>query len=233
MTGRLFLVPNLLGVSKPDDVLPQRTLAIARGLRHFAVETPKAARAFFKTLAFEVPIAELAVCEIPAAQISIGWLRAGHDVGIVSDAGCPGIADPGASLVAIAHREGINVIPLVGPSSILLALMASGLNGQSFRFHGYLPAAAAARDARLRALDAAIRANDEAQIFIETPYRNRPMLEALVQTLSKDTTLCVAQNLSCEGERIISQAAQRWTSAQIDAMGEKEPTIFLIGRSRA
>src|SRR6185436_19886991 len=156
MPGRLYLVPNLLGVVPPADVLPARTIAIARTLRHFVVETAKPARQFLKTLEHPLPMREIAIEEIgerPSAQrlaALLAPLDAGHDVGVLSDAGCPGVADPGTLLVAAAHRRGIAVTPLVGPSAVLLALMASGLNGQGFAFHGYLPVKAEARDDKIR-----------------------------------------------------------------------------------
>ncbi len=143
--GRLYLVPNLLGIVPPEDVLPARTLAVARRLGHFVVENAKPARLFLKTLGAACPLQQLAIAELgerPTPQRCaelLGPARAGADLGLLSDAGCPGVADPGALLVAAAHREGIVVVPLVGPSAILLALMASGMNGQGFAFHGYLP----------------------------------------------------------------------------------------------
>src|SRR5512134_3651524 len=145
MAGRLYLVPNLLGVVAPEDVLPARTIAVARTLEHFVVENAKPARAFLKTLGIAKPLRELAMATLPERPTAgdcaalLAPTRDGFDVGLVSDAGCPGVADPGAPLVAAAHAEGIAVVPLIGPSAVLLALMASGMNGQRFTFHGYLP----------------------------------------------------------------------------------------------
>src|SRR5215208_2776253 len=152
MSGTLYLVPNLLGVVAPADVLPARTIAIARTLTHWVVETPKPARAFLKTLGHERAIADLAMQSFQA-HTATAWLNEGHDVGVLSDAGCPGLADPGAAIVASAHREDIRVVPLVGPSSILLALMASGMNGQQFAFHGYLPVPVDERAQAIRRLE--------------------------------------------------------------------------------
>ncbi len=236
-TGTLYLVPNLLGIAAPDDVLPARTIAIARRLSHFVVETPKVARAFLKTLSPERVIADVAVvaCEPDAAALAqcAAWLDAGIDVGVVSDAGCPGMADPGAVVVALAHRLGATVVPLVGPSSVLLGLMASGFDGQHFAFHGYLPSKPVERDDALRQLERQLRATGGTQIFIETPYRNAAMLDATVRTLARDTTLCVAQNLASEGELIACQPIVRWTEALRRQFQTKSPTLFLIGRPQA
>jgi 16S rRNA (cytidine1402-2'-O)-methyltransferase len=230
--GKLYLVPNLLGVCPPAEVLPARTIAIAKSLRHFACETPKAARAFLKTLEMPVAIAELQICEIPAAQIVEDWLRLGHDVGVVSDAGCPGTADPGALLVTLAHRIGAQVIPLVGPSSILLALMASGLNGQAFRFLGYLPTDTTARATTLRALDQLVHKTGETQAFIETPYRNATMLQSITNVCHPTTTLCCARALTTASELIVSKRIEAWSEADLNAFTVKEPTLFLIGRAQ-
>jgi 16S rRNA (cytidine1402-2'-O)-methyltransferase len=230
--GKLYLVPNLLGVSLPEEVLPARTLAIAKSLRHFACETPKAARAFLKTIEMPVAISELQICEIPDVQNVEDWLRLGRDVGVVSDAGCPGTADPGALLVTLAHRIGAPVIPLVGPSSILLALMASGLNGQAFRFLGYLPSDAAARIAALKQLDSLVQKTGETQAFIETPYRNAALLQAIKTTCSPHTTLCCARALTTSQERIVSQPISVWNDHEIDNFSVKEPTLFLLGRAQ-
>ena len=163
-------------------MLPARTLALARGIEHWVVETPKAARAFLKAIGHPRPLAQLVIHALPeradAAALAalLAPARAGHAVGLVSDAGAPAVADPGAALVAAAHASGIAVVPLVGPSSILLALMASGLSGQAFAFHGYLPVRESERAARLRELEADSRAHARTQIFIETPFRNAAML---------------------------------------------------------
>jgi len=159
MVGTLFLVPNLLGAVPPAAVLPARTIDIARNLVHWIVETPKPARAFLKSIDVARPVGELSIAALPATpaaaaiEAALMVLRAGHDVGLLSDAGCPGIADPGAVLVAAAHAAGLRVVPLVGPSAVLLALMASGMNGQQFAFHGYLRVKSAARTDALRTLE--------------------------------------------------------------------------------
>ena len=233
MTGTVYLVPNLLGAVPAEDVLPARTLAIARSLAHWVVETPKPARAFLKSLAPDRPIAELAIAEIgehPGAerlQALLAPARAGQALGVLSDAGCPGVADPGAALVAAAHAQGLRVVPLVGPSSLLLALMASGMNGQRFEFHGYLPAKPEARAAAVRTLEAASRSHRAAQLFIETPYRNAAMLGTLVATLAPATRLCVAVDLTLPTEAVITRPVRSWRGRDFSAYA-KRPAIFLI-----
>jgi 16S rRNA (cytidine1402-2'-O)-methyltransferase len=233
MTGTLYLVPNLLGAAPPDDVLPSRTLAVARALAHWIVETPKPARAFLKSIAPERPIAGLAIAEIGEHPDSgrlralLAPARAGHDVGVLSDAGCPGVADPGALLVAAAHAQGLRVVPLVGPSSLLLALMASGMNGQRFAFHGYLPAKPEARAAAVRALEVESRSLGVTQLFIETPYRNVAMLETLVATLAPGTRLCVAADLTLPTESVATRPARDWRGRDLAAYARR-PAIFLI-----
>ena len=234
--GTLYLVPNLLGLTAPEDVLPARTLAVARRLTHFVVETPKAARAFLKTIAPERAIAELSI--IAADPIATAdaqcrqWLMAGIDVGMVSDAGCPGMADPGAHVVALAHALSAPVVPLVGPSSVLLGLMASGLDGQHFSFHGYLPAKPDARDAALRELDRQVQKTGATQIFIETPYRNDAMIAAILATTSPRTVVCAAQALSTAVECVISKPRAAWTADDRTRLAVKQPTLYLLGTSQ-
>ena len=233
MPGTLYLVPNLLGAVPPAQVLPQRTIDVARRLTHFAVETPKAARAFLKSLDIAQPIATLAVAPLPAADAagdrdpSLAALLAGHDVGLISDAGCPGVADPGAWLVRAAHERAIRVVPLVGPSAILLALMASGMNGQAFCFHGYLPVKPQARAQALSALDAQSRATRRTELFIETPYRNGALLQAMAETLDAKTRVCVAADLTLPSETIESRTAREWRREDVERF-DKRPAIFLL-----
>lgn len=233
MPGRLYLVPNLLGVVPPADVLPARTMAIARALRHFVVETAKPARQFLKTLEHPLPMREIAIEEIgerPAAQrlaALLAPLDAGHDVGVLSDAGCPGVADPGTSLVAAAHRRGIAVTPLVGPSAVLLALMASGLNGQGFAFHGYLPVKPEARDQKIRRLEADSQRERAAQMFIETPYRNPALLDALVAVGAPQTLLCVAADLTTATETVEMRTIGDWRGRD-SARYARRPAMFIL-----
>lgn len=237
MTGTLYLVPNLLGVAAPKDVLPARTIAAAQRLNHFIVETPKVARAFLKTLSPHRAITDIAItaCEprSTANAQCAAWLKAGIDVGVISDAGCPGMADPGAAFVARAHQIGAIIVPLVGPSSVLLGLMASGFNGQHFAFHGYLPSKPPERDVALRALDRQVQMTGSTQIFIETPYRNAAMLDALREAVNANTHLCIAQNLGAAGETICSKAASAWTDDDRSRFSIKSPTLFLLGKAQA
>ena len=231
--GRLYLVPNLLGVVAPDAVLPARTIAIARSLAYYVVENAKPARAFLKTLAPDVPLREIQIVELgesPSVARCTELLapaRSGFDMGVLADAGCPGVADPGALLVAQAHREAIGVAPLVGPSAILLALMASGMNGQTFAFHGYLPVGADERGRALRRIEADSQRDGYAQIFIETPYRNVTLLHALVATCKPATRLCVAADLTIETETIASRTIREWRAVNF-ASYSKRPAIFVL-----
>ncbi len=233
MPGTLYVVPNLLGIAPPADVLPARTIAVARGLRHWVVETPKPARAFLKSLDPPQPLATLDIRALPAAPDAAALAallvpaRGNADVGLLSDAGCPGIADPGAPLVAAAHAAGLRVVPLVGPSSLVLALMASGMNGQSFAFHGYLPADAGGRAAALKRLEEESRALRRAQLFIETPYRNEAMLRTIGESLRPGTNVVVAADLTLATESIARRTAADWRR-QDTARYAKRPAIFIL-----
>ena len=224
----LYLVPNLLGLVPPAEVLPARTIAVARELEHWVVETPKAARAFLKTLSMTRPISELDIRSIEDdAGALLAPAKVGEDIGLLSDAGCPGVADPGAQLVAAAHAASIRVVPLVGPSSILLALMASGMNGQNFAFHGYLPVPAAERAAALRKLEDESRALRRAQLFIETPYRNAAMIAAIGQSLAPATLVCIAADLTLSTETIERRTAAQWRRENPERFA-KRPAMFVL-----
>jgi 16S rRNA (cytidine1402-2'-O)-methyltransferase len=233
--GRLYLVPNLLGIAPPESVLPQRTLDLARSLRHFVVETPKAARQFLKVLGTTRPLQALQLSELnehtPSHRVDALLAPAieGEDLGLLSDAGCPAVADPGAALVASAHRAGIPVVPLVGPSAVLLALMASGMNGQAFAFHGYLPAKPQARATALKSLDQAVARTGATQLFIETPYRNDVMVEAVIETCASSMRFCVAADLTLPSELIFSRRIAAWRKESRPAFA-KRPAMFLLGR---
>jgi len=232
--GKLYLLPNLLGAVEPASVLPARTLAIARRLRHFVVETPKAARAFVKSLPSEHALRDIAFAELnehtPAHAVAalLAPVLAGEDVALLSDAGCPGVADPGSPLVAAAHRAGVTVVPLVGPSALLLALMASGMSGQHFVFHGYLPVRAEARAAALKALDAAVAKSGATQLFIETPYRNEAMVAAVLAVCRPRTLFCVAVDLSLPSEQVLSRTVEQWSGAPGLRLAGR-PAMFLLG----
>jgi len=233
VTGRLFLVPNLLGVAPPSNVLPAKTIAIARGLNRFIVENAKPARAFLKSLAPERPLTAIAITELgadPAGERVADLLapvHAGADVGLLSDAGCPGIADPGAAVVGAAHESGIAVVPLVGPSAVLLAMMASGMNGQGFTFHGYLPVPPPARAQAIRALEAESQRSGRAQLFIETPYRNAALLAALCEASRPQTRLCVAADLTLDSETVESRAIRAWRGRDFGRYA-KRPAMFVL-----
>jgi 16S rRNA (cytidine1402-2'-O)-methyltransferase len=228
--GSLYLVPNLLGAVAPSRVLPAATIEVARALRHWRVETPKAARAFIKTLEPEVPIAALDVRPIAEAARPddlLGPALDGADIGLLSDAGCPGVADPGAEVVAAAHTAGLRVVPLVGPSAILLALMAAGMNGQRFAFHGYLPAKSEARTAALQKVERESLALRQTQVFIETPYRNAALLDTALRVLKPSTLLCVAADLTLPSETIVRRDVERWRGYDVRSL-DKRPALFVM-----
>jgi 16S rRNA (cytidine1402-2'-O)-methyltransferase len=233
MAGTLYLIPCPLGDTPAEQVLPAHTINLARRLRHFVVEHPKSARQFLSALKPETPIQSMHFAELnehtpPAAlQTLLEPLLAGEDVGIISEAGCPGIADPGADLVNMAHKSGIRVIPLVGPSSILLALMASGLNGQCFAFHGYLPVAEPERSQRIAQLETESAKRQQTQLFIETPYRNEKLLQALLGKCQPATQLCIASNLTLPDEFIETRPVSQWRKRPMPPL-HKRPTLFLL-----
>jgi 16S rRNA (cytidine1402-2'-O)-methyltransferase len=233
--GALYLIPTLLGGTDPTAVLPPRTLALTRELRRFVVENAKSARAFLKLVEMPLPLAELDLQELnehtPEAAIAglLAPALAGEPLGLLSEAGCPAVADPGARLIAIAHTRGLAVVPMVGPSSILLGLMASGLNGQAFVFHGYLPTKPPERIAALRRVEEAAWKNGATQGFIETPYRNVALLEALCATCRKETLLCVAADLTLDSESVRTKTIGAWTRESLTNYA-KRPAIFFLGQ---
>ena len=242
MPGTLYLIPNTLGATDAlASVIPEQVQAITAALDYFVAENAKTARAFLKLIDAVHPLAKplqaIEIAELnvntPAAALAglLAPLLAGRDAGLVSEAGVPAVADPGADLVRLAHTHGIPVRPLVGPSSLLLAVMASGLNGQSFAFNGYLPTDAAARAKRIRELELRSRAERQTQLFIETPYRNAAMLDALIAGCQGSTLVCVATDLSLPSETIRTQTATAWKT-QLGAGRapdfHKKPTVFLL-----
>jgi 16S rRNA (cytidine1402-2'-O)-methyltransferase len=226
VAGTLYLIPVPLGPVDPASCLPPDTLAVARRLDCFVVERAKTARAHLKAMGHPLPIQSLNIAELnehtPAAAIDalLAPLRAGRDLGLLSEAGCPAVADPGAALVMAAHRENIPVIPLIGPSSILLALMASGLGGQRFAFHGYLPAKEPERSQRIRELEKTARRDKATQLFIETPYRSAALLDALAAALAPDTLVSVGADLSLPSQMIRTLKAEAWRG-QNDAVRDR------------
>ncbi|MCL2658388.1 MAG: SAM-dependent methyltransferase [Betaproteobacteria bacterium] len=233
MSGTLYLLPSALGAADSALLHPPEAIAITHRLQHFIVENAKSARAELKRLAHPDPIQSLAIVELPQRLDSqaldglLAPLFAGNDVGVLSEAGAPAVADPGALVVRRAHERGVRVMPIVGPSSLLLGLMASGLNGQSFAFHGYLPIKDAERIQALRNLEQESRRFQRTQLFIETPYRNQGMFATLLAALSADTLLCVARELTCSGEWIRTHRIADWKK-QTPPDLERRPTVFLI-----
>lgn len=232
MPGKLYLLPCAISDRPAAETLPESTLARARAITHFLAEAAKTARATLKSMGHPKPIAELDIIEIghqPDPAAFDRWLApalAGEDIAIVSESGCPGVADPGAQIVARAHALGIRVVPLTGPSSILLALMASGLDGQHFRFCGYLPKHEAERRAAVLAAENASRAG-ETQIFIETPYRNEALLETLIDALSPGTLLTAAADITGESESIRTLSVGDWRQLSPEERTlPRLPTIF-------
>lgn len=233
MSGTLYLLPCPIAAGSLQASLPAEVIATARRLEHFLVEDAKTARAFLKELGHPKPIRDLAIDEIghaPAAESIGAWLApvvAGRDAAIVSEAGCPSIADPGGTIVAAAHARGIRVRPLVGPSSILLALMAAGLDGQRFRFHGYLPVASEERTASLKALEREAKARAETQVFIETPYRSASMFDAVLAACAPSTRVAIAVDLTGPGEFVGMRTAQQWKSVARPSL-QRQPAVFLL-----
>jgi 16S rRNA (cytidine1402-2'-O)-methyltransferase len=226
-----------LGPGDPAAVLPPATLACTRALRRFIAESPKSARAFLKAAGHPLPLRELRIATLnehtPAAALTalIEPVLEGEDCGLLSEAGCPAVADPGAALVRLAHERGVRVTPLVGPSAILLALMGSGLNGQSFAFHGYLPVETAQLKRRVRELEEDAARTGATQIFIETPYRNGALLKAVLDAGRGDTLLSIATDLTLPGESIATRTIAEWKK-EAPAI-DRRPTVFALARAKA
>lgn len=230
----LYLIPNLLGDVEVDDSLPRSVVERVKTLRHFIVEDVRTTRRYLRRLDKTFPIDEstfgildrhTSAQEIPSL---LQPLREGLDMGVISEAGCPCVADPGADVVRVAHEEGFRVVPLVGPSSIMLAQMASGLNGQSFAFVGYLPVEKDERRLAIRRLETRARTERQTQLFIETPYRNRRMFDDLLQSCRQDTRLCIACDLTTEREVVRTLSVAEWKKRGCEELSEwdRRPTIF-------
>ncbi len=232
MQTALYLIPVTLGETAIDEVLPPYNKEVILGIKHFIVENIRSARRFLKKTDSSINIDELTFFELnkhtdrDMLEKYLEPLEKGFSVGVISEAGCPAIADPGADVVAIAQRKKLKVVPLVGPSSILMALMASGFNGQSFAFHGYLPIDGTERIKKIKQLEQRVFSEDQTQIFIETPYRNTKLIEDFIKTCGASTKLCVAMNITCEEEYIRTLPVKNW-SKHISEIG-KYPCIFLI-----
>jgi hypothetical protein BACCOPRO_03611 len=230
--ARLYLFPVPMGDSPVDSVLPPANIAIIREVRHFVVENLRSARRFLKSCDRSIDIDSLSMVELnehtDPADVApmLDPMADGHSIGVISEAGCPAVADPGADLVAIAQTRGYEVVPLVGPSSILLSLMGSGFNGQNFAFNGYLPVDTKARGLKLKEMMRRITAEHQTQIFIETPYRNNRLIADLCERLPGDFRLCVASDITCSRQSIITRPLSQWKKASYNY--DKIPTIFLL-----
>ncbi|TXI47479.1 SAM-dependent methyltransferase [Methylophilus sp.] len=233
-TGTLFFIPAPLAEgTTPQQVLPAEVVQRIHSLHHFIVENEKTARQIIAASGHPVSMRELSLTvltkDTPNKELAklLQPLQQGLDVGLMSEAGCPGIADPGAALAAVAHHKGIRVAPLVGPSSLLLGLMASGLNGQRFTFLGYLPSEKAERIKTIKGIEFDSRKQQATQLFIETPYRNQHVLEDLIDHLQAQTRLCVACNITAPDEMIVTKTIAEWKKAALPDV-HKKPTVFLL-----
>ena len=235
LIGKLYLIPTTLGESNPMDVLPQTVKRTIELIDCYIVENEKTARKFIKSICPEKVQATLMLStlnkhtEVADHNKMIQPCLNGINIGLMSEAGCPGVADPGAAIVKIAHEKGIQVIPLVGPSSILLAMMGSGMNGQSFAFNGYLPIDKSDKKAALKNYEKLSFDKNQSQLFIETPYRNNKLLEDILQTLQPNTHLCVAADITLPTEYIKTMKVSEWKKATIDL--HNRPTIFIVHKS--
>jgi 16S rRNA (cytidine1402-2'-O)-methyltransferase len=234
--GALYLLPTPLGAGALAAAMPPRTLEVLSRLRHFIAENPRSARAFLKAAAFPVPVKEAHIATLdehtPVSQLDalLEPVLNGFDCAVLSEAGSPAVADPGAGLVRLAHARGVKVTPLVGPSALLLALMASGMNGQRFAFHGYLPVDANERVKHLVSLETESERRHMTQMFIEAPYRNEALFDAIAGTCRADTLLCIASDLTLETEFVCTRTVAQWRNGRPQL--DRRPTVFLLYRER-
>lgn len=233
--GKLYLIPTTLGEVNPEDVLPQTIKRTIDFIDHYIVENEKTARRFIKSVHPEKKQSDLIISVLNKHTDSsehlefIKPLLLGQNIGLMSEAGCPGVADPGAVIVKLAHEKGIQVIPLVGPSSILLAVMASGMNGQSFAFNGYLPIDKGEKKNALKNFEKLSFDKNQSQLFIETPYRNNKLLEDLLQILQPNTNLCIACDITLPSEYIKTLAVKDWKKQKVDL--HNRPCIFILHKN--
>ena len=236
MKGKLYLIPSPLGDNDPAEVIPATTLALLQDIGCYVVEEVRTARRYLSRAGLKGRIQDLEFHELNehTSQEEVEKLAAlfndGRNVGLISEAGLPAVADPGAALVALCHRCGIEVVPQVGPSSLMMSLMASGLNGQQFAFNGYLPVDRHQRAAAIRKLESLVAHSGATQIFIEAPYRNNQMLQSLAETCHPETLICVACDLTQATQTILTRSAAQWRKQQSHYDFHKRPTVFLIGR---
>ena len=235
MEAALYLIPVTLGETEIGQVLPPYNHDVIVGIKHFIVENIRSARRFLKKTEKAIDIDQLTFYELNrhTDRKFIGEylepLKKGQPVGIISEAGCPAIADPGADVVAIAQSRGYKVVPLVGPSSIIMSVMASGFNGQSFAFNGYLPVEVPQRIKALKKLEQKVQNENQTQLFIETPYRNAKMIETILNALNPKTKLCIAAGITCPEEYIKTRTVAEWKKEKLPDLG-KIPAIFVIGK---
>ncbi len=233
--GTLYLIPVTLGDTSIEQVLPSYNHDIIVGIKHFIVENIRSARRFLKKVEKSIDIDELTFYELNRHTDRnfiakyLEPIKQGKNVGIISEAGCPAIADPGADVVSIAQQREIKVVPLVGPSSIIMSVMASGFNGQSFAFNGYLPVEVPQRIKSLKKLENKVWNEDQTQLFIETPYRNAKMFETIIKNLKPNTKLCIAAGITCQEEYIKTQTIAQWKKEKLPDLA-KIPAIFVIGK---
>ena len=233
METALYLLPVTLGDTEIDNVLPSYNREIIRQIKFFIVENVRSARRFLKKVDRDINIDELTFYlmdkHTDAAKMAsyLKPLEEGNAMGVISEAGCPAVADPGADVVAVAQRKNLRVIPMVGPSSIIMSVMGSGFNGQSFAFNGYLPIEPAERTKRIKQLETRAYTEDQTQLFIETPYRNHKMLDELLRTCKPSTRLCIASGITCAEEYIHTHTIAEWKKIKLHDLS-KIPTIFLI-----
>lgn len=232
METALYLIPMTLGDTEIERVLPSFNREVIISVKYFIVENIRTARRFLKKVDKDIDIDSLSFVELnkhttpESISTYLEPLEKGNSIGVISEAGCPAIADPGADVVAIAQRKGLKVVPLIGPSSILLSLMASGFNGQSFAFHGYLPIEKGDRVKKIKALEQLVYSEHQTQIFIETPYRNNKMIDDLISVCRPQTKLCIAANITCDDEFIRTMSLKDWKKSIPEL--SKIPCIFLI-----
>lgn len=232
--AKLYLMPSTMSDGDWQGAIPAANVEIARRVKHYVVENVRTVRRFLRRCdrTIDIDSIEFTVLDEHTRREDVAAmlapLEAGHDMAVVSEAGCPAVADPGAELVAAAQRRGFEVVPLVGPSSIIMALMGSGMNGQSFAFAGYLPVEAGARTARLREMERRIRREGQTQIFIETPYRNNRLIAELARTLPGEMMLTVASDITGPQQTVVTRPLKQWRTATADY--DKRPTIFVLGQ---
>jgi len=233
MSAKIYLIPNLLSETDTEQVIPEHVRQLATGLLHFVVENEKVSRRFLKKLDRSIDIDKLSFYDMGkhsdtrTIADAISAAKAGHNIGVISDAGCPGVADPGSEFISMAHQAGLEVVPLVGPSSILLTLMASGLNGQRFTFHGYLPKERSDRTKYIKTMTQSISRDHSTHLFMDTPFRNMNLLEDVLSVCPNELRLCIARDITGPQELIQTRSIEAWKKQKINL--HKIPALFALG----